>query len=127
MPEFQGRFPIRVELQDLVKADFVRILSEPKNALTKQQSALLGTEGVAVEFTTDAIDAMAQLAYDTNRRSQNIGARRLYTIMEKVFESLSFEAPDLPKKQKKIKITAQYVNGKLSEVMKDEDLSRFIL
>src|SRR5439155_18328519 len=92
MPELQGRFPIRVELADLSKEDFVRILREPKNSLTKQTIALLETEGVAVNFTDDAIDAMAQLAYDVNRRSQNIGARRLYTILEKVLEEISFDA-----------------------------------
>jgi ATP-dependent HslUV protease ATP-binding subunit HslU len=125
MPELQGRFPIRVELHDLSKEDFVRILREPKNSLTMQQAALLGTEGVEVEFADDAIEAMAQIAYDVNRRTQNIGARRLYTILEKVFESISFEAPDLA--EKTVKITAAYVNGALAEIVKDEDLSKFIL
>jgi ATP-dependent HslUV protease ATP-binding subunit HslU len=125
MPELQGRFPIRVELSDLSKDDFVRILREPKNALTKQTVALLGTEGVSVEFADDAIDAMAQMAYDVNRRSQNIGARRLYTILEKVFETISFDAPDLP--DKRITITAAYVRERLEDVVKDEDLSKFIL
>jgi ATP-dependent HslUV protease ATP-binding subunit HslU len=125
MPELQGRFPIRVELADLTKDDFVRILREPKNSLTKQTIALLETEGVKVDFTDDAIDAMAQMAYDVNRRAQNIGARRLYTILEKVFEQISFDAPDLP--QKRITITADYVRERLSEVVKDEDLSKFIL
>ena len=125
MPELQGRFPIRVELQDLTKEDFVRILTEPQNALTKQTAALLATEGVEITFAPDAIDAMAQLAYDVNRRTQNIGARRLYTILEKVFESLSFDAPDLP--QKRVTITADYVYERLDDVVKDEDLSKFIL
>ena len=125
MPELQGRFPIRVELADLTKEDFVRILREPKNSLTKQQVALLETEGVKVKFADDSIDSMAQIAFDVNRRSQNIGARRLYTIMEKVFEQISFDAPDL--KEKKITITADYVRQKLGEIVKDEDLSKFIL
>jgi len=121
----QGRFPIRVELQDLTKEDFKRILTEPKNALTKQTQALLATEALDVEFTPDSIDAMAQIAYDVNRRAQNIGARRLYTILEKVFETLSFDAPDLV--DQKVKITAAYVHERLAEVVKDEDLSKFIL
>ncbi|CAN5672972.1 ATP-dependent protease ATPase subunit HslU [soil metagenome] len=125
MPELQGRFPIRVELQDLAKEDFVRILREPKNSLTKQQIALLKTEGVTVTFTDDAIDAMAQIAYDVNRRTQNIGARRLYTIMERVFESISFDAPD--RSEKSITIDAKFVNDRLADVMEDEDLSKFIL
>ena len=125
MPEFQGRFPIRVELTDLTKDDFVRILREPHNSLTKQQSALLGSDGVQVDFAEDSIDAMAQIAYDLNRRSQNIGARRLYTILERVFESISYEAPDLPARQ--VTITAQYVHERLRDILKDEDLSKFIL
>jgi ATP-dependent HslUV protease ATP-binding subunit HslU len=125
MPELQGRFPIRVELQDLTKDDFVRILHEPKNALTTQQIELLKTEGLNVTFSDDAIDAMAQIAYDVNRRSQNIGARRLYTIMERVFEQISFDAPDLS--DKSIHITAQYVKDRLAEILKDEDLSKYIL
>ncbi len=125
MPELQGRFPIRVELQDLTKDDFVRILKEPRNALTVQQIALLKTEGLTVSFADDSIDEMAQIAYDVNRRTQNIGARRLYTILERVFESISFEAPD--RAEKKIRITADYVRERLAEVVKDEDLSKFIL
>ncbi len=125
MPELQGRFPIRVELSDLTKDDFVRILKEPKNSLTVQQVELLKTEGAKVSFAEDAIDAMAQIAFDLNRKSQNIGARRLYTIMEKVFEEVSFEAPDLPRK--KLDITAAYVRERLSPILKDEDLSKFIL
>ncbi|WP_428938927.1 ATP-dependent protease ATPase subunit HslU [Fontivita pretiosa] len=125
MPELQGRFPIRVELQDLTREDFVRILREPKNSLTRQQAALLSTEGLTVEFSDDAIDAMAQIAYDVNRRTQNIGARRLYTIMERVFEIISFDAPDM--KEKHVTITGQYVRERLADIVKDEDLSRFIL
>ncbi|HWP39825.1 MAG TPA: ATP-dependent protease ATPase subunit HslU, partial [Tepidisphaeraceae bacterium] len=125
MPELQGRFPIRVELQDLSKEDFVRILREPKNSLTRQQAALLSTEGLTVEFTDDAIDTMAQIAYDVNRRTQNIGARRLYTIMERVFEIISFDAPDM--NQKHVTISGQYVRERLADIVKDEDLSRFIL
>ncbi len=125
MPELQGRFPIRVELQDLTKEDFMRILKEPRNALTRQQSALLATEGMEIIFAADSIDEMAQIAFDFNRRTQNIGARRLYTILERVFETISYEAPDLP--EKNITITAAYVKERLAEVLKDEDLSKFIL
>ncbi|MBN1489396.1 MAG: ATP-dependent protease ATPase subunit HslU [Phycisphaerae bacterium] len=125
MPELQGRFPIRVELTDLTKADFVRILTEPENALTKQQIALLGTEGVRITFTGDAIDAMAGLAHDVNQRSQNIGARRLYTIMEKVVETVSFDAPE--RAGDKITMDAAYVRERLAGICQDEDLSRFIL
>jgi ATP-dependent HslUV protease ATP-binding subunit HslU len=125
MPELQGRFPIRVELSDLTKDDFVRILREPKNALTKQTIALLATEGVTIDFADDAVDAMAQMAFDVNRRSQNIGARRLYTILEKVFETISFDAPDMD--EKKLTITSAYVRERLSDIVKDEDLSKFIL
>ena len=125
MPELQGRFPIRVELQDLTTEDFVRILREPKNSLTKQQVELLATEGVTVEFTDDAIDEMARIAFDVNRRTQNIGARRLYTIMERVFEEISFDAPEL--KGRRVKIDADLVRQRLADVVKDEDLSRFIL
>jgi ATP-dependent HslUV protease ATP-binding subunit HslU len=125
MPELQGRFPIRVELSDLTKDDFVRILREPKHSLTRQQTELLATEGISVEFTEDSIDQMAQIAYDMNRKAQKIGARRLYTILERVLESVSFDAPDLP--EKKIQITAEYVNQRLGDLVKDEDLSQFIL
>jgi ATP-dependent HslUV protease ATP-binding subunit HslU len=125
MPELQGRFPIRVELADLTKEDFVRILREPKNSLTRQTVALLGAEGMEVQFTDDAIDEMAQIAFDVNRRTQNIGARRLYTILEKVFEKISFEAPDLA--DKKVTITRELVRERLGDIVKDEDLSKFIL
>jgi len=125
MPELQGRFPIRVELTDLTKDDFVRILHEPRNSLTKQQSALLGAEGIDVEFSEESIDTMAQIAFDLNRRTQNIGARRLYTILERVLEKISFEGPDMA--DKKVVITPEYVLERLGDVLKDEDLSRFIL
>jgi len=125
MPELQGRFPIRVELKDLNQDDFVRILTEPKSSLTKQYMALMKTEGVDVVFTPDAIDALASYAYDVNQRTQNIGARRLYTIMERMLEELSFEAPDM--KMGRVEINAAYVKERLEEVSKDEDLSKFIL
>ena len=125
MPELQGRFPIRVELQDLTKDDFVRILTEPKNSLTKQYTALMETEGVQLDFTPDAIESMANYAYQVNQSTQNIGARRLYTIMERLLEELSFEAPDM--KMGKVKVNAAYVHDRLDEVSQDEDLSKFIL
>jgi ATP-dependent HslUV protease ATP-binding subunit HslU len=125
MPELQGRFPIRVELKDLTKDDFVRILKEPKNSLTRQYAALLETEGVALEFTDDAVEALAAFAFHVNQTTQNIGARRLYTILERLVEDLSFEAPDMHLGQ--VKITAEYVNERLSQVAEDEDLSRYIL
>lgn len=125
MPELQGRFPIRVELQDLAKEDFIRILKEPKGALTKQYRALLGTEGVDVVFEDDAVETLAEYAFQVNQTTQNIGARRLYTIMERLVEELSFEAPDM--KMGRVVINAAYVRQRLSEVAKDEDLSKFIL
>ncbi len=125
MPELQGRFPIRVELSDLTREDFIRILKEPKNALTKQYEALLATEGVQVEFTDDAIEALADYAYRVNQTTQNIGARRLATIMERLLEELSFEAADM--QMGKVTINAAYVNERLKEVADDEDLSKFIL
>ncbi len=125
MPELQGRFPIRVELGALTKDDFIRILTEPKNALVKQYQALLGTEGVEVVFGPDAIDCLASYAFHVNQTSQNIGARRLYTIMERLLEELSFEAPDM--KMGRVVINAAYVNQRLQNVAQDEDLSKFIL
>jgi ATP-dependent HslUV protease ATP-binding subunit HslU len=125
MPELQGRFPIRVELKDLTKDDFVRILREPKNSLTRQYAALLETEGVVLQFTDDAIDTLADFAFRVNQTTQNIGARRLYTILERLVEELSFEAPDM--KMGQIEITAQYVKDRLTKVAEDEDLSRYIL
>lgn len=125
MPELQGRFPIRVELKDLTRDDFARILREPRASLIRQYQALLGTEGVTLEFTPDAIDAMADLAYQVNQSMQNIGARRLHTILERVVEDLSFDASD--RKEKKAVISAEHVRKCLDDLVKDEDLSRFIL
>jgi ATP-dependent HslUV protease ATP-binding subunit HslU len=125
MPELQGRFPIRVELSDLTKEDFVRILTEPKSALTKQYVALLGAEGVVVDFTADAIESLAEYAFRVNQTTQNIGARRLYTIMERLLEELSFEAADM--KAGHVEINAAYVKERLESVAQDEDLSKFIL
>ncbi len=125
MPELQGRLPIRVELSDLTREDFIRILSEPRNALTKQQIALLATEGVTVNFTGDAIEAMASFAADVNKRTENIGARRLQTIMEKVVESLSFDAPEMSGRT--VTIDGAFVNERLADIAGDIDLSKFIL
>jgi ATP-dependent HslUV protease ATP-binding subunit HslU len=125
MPELQGRFPIRVELKDLTQEDFVRILKEPKTSLTKQYTALLDTEGIELEFTDDAIDALANFAWKVNQTTQNIGARRLYTLMERLLEELSFEAPDMG--SIKVSVNAGFVNERLQELSEDEDLSKFIL
>lgn len=125
MPELQGRLPIRVELDELTQADFVRILREPQNALTKQQVALLGTESLSLKFTDDAIDEVAAVACTVNHRTENIGARRLQTIMEKVVEELSFDAPEMGGKS--VTIDGAFVRKRLSEIVKDEDLSKFIL
>jgi ATP-dependent HslUV protease ATP-binding subunit HslU len=125
IPELQGRFPIRVELQPLTIQDFKRILTEPKNALLKQYKALLDTEGITLEFTQDAIDSMADFAFKVNETTEDIGARRLQTILEKVLEDILFEAPDLPEKQQVI--DAGYVSKMLAEIVKNEDLSRYIL
>ncbi len=125
IPELQGRFPIRVELDPLTKEDFVRILTEPKNALVKQYKALLSTEGVELDFTKDGVERIAEIAVMLNERMENIGARRLYTVMEKLLEDISFNAPDL--RGQKIVIDRNYVDEKLSEIMKDEDLSKYIL
>ncbi|OEG00394.1 HslU--HslV peptidase ATPase subunit [Vulcanibacillus modesticaldus] len=125
IPELQGRFPIRVELQDLTVDDFVQILTEPKNALTKQYISLLKTEGIEVEFTESAIYEIANLAAEVNQQTDNIGARRLNTILEKLLEDLSFEAPDIY--LEKVQITPEYVGEKLSKIVKNKDLSRYIL
>ena len=128
MPELQGRFPIRVELEALSRDDFRRILVEPDAALTTQQVELLGTEGLEVTFDEDAIDAMADLAAEANARMENIGARRLMTIMEQVFEDLAFDAPDaVARGETTIRITADFVRERLAGVIGDEDLSRFVL
>jgi ATP-dependent HslUV protease ATP-binding subunit HslU len=125
MPELQGRFPIRVELNDLTKDDFVRILTEPRSSLTRQYEALLNTEKVNIVFEPDAIEALASYAYEVNQTTQNIGARRLYTIMERLLEELSFEAPDMG--ASRVPINAAYVKDRLDKITKDEDLSKFIL
>ncbi len=125
IPELQGRFPIRVELTSLNEADFVRILTEPKNALLKQYAALLETEAVKLMFTDDAIAALARFAAIVNDQTENIGARRLHTILEKVLDEISFEAPELRKKN--VKVDAAYVQKQLAEIVKNQDLSRYIL
>jgi ATP-dependent HslUV protease ATP-binding subunit HslU len=125
IPELQGRFPLRVELDSLGKDDFLRILTEPKNALTKQYVELLKTEGVDIEFTDDAIKRIAELAAEVNSRLENIGARRLHTIMETLLEELSFDAPDIT--PARVPITESYVNEKLSSLAMDQDLGRYIL
>src|SRR3954464_12230949 len=125
IPELQGRFPIRVELEALGKDDFVRILTEPRNALIKQYVALMETEGITLEFTTDAIHRIADLAALVNDRTENIGARRLHTVMEKLLDNVSFDAPDL--EEKTLTIDRAYVDRMLNEIVKNEDLSRYIL
>jgi ATP-dependent HslUV protease ATP-binding subunit HslU len=125
IPELQGRFPIRVELSSLGEEDFVRILTEPKNALIKQYVALLETEGLRLQFSEDAVSTLAHFAAVVNEQTENIGARRLHTIMEKVLDEISFEAPEL--KKKTVKVDASYVSKQLAEIVKDQDLSRYIL
>jgi ATP-dependent HslUV protease ATP-binding subunit HslU len=125
MPELQGRFPIRVELTDLKREDFLRILTEPKHALTKQYAELLAADGMSLEFTPDGIEALADIAFEVNRSMQNIGARRLHTILERVVEDVSFDAPDAA--EKRVVIDGNYVRGRLAEVLQKEDLSKFIL
>jgi ATP-dependent HslUV protease ATP-binding subunit HslU len=125
MPELQGRFPIRVEMHDLTRDDFARILREPRASLVRQYEALMATEGVRLEFTPGAIEAMADLAFQVNRSTQNIGARRLHTILERVLEEVSFDAPEL--KDKQVTINDELVRQRLEALSKDEDLSRFIL
>jgi ATP-dependent HslUV protease ATP-binding subunit HslU len=125
MPELQGRFPIRVELTDLGREDFLRILTEPKHSLTKQYAELLATEGVTLEFAADGLEALADIAFEVNRTAQNIGARRLHTILERVVEEVSFDGPDL--ENKRVVVDAAYVRGRLNEVLQKEDLTKFIL
>jgi ATP-dependent HslUV protease ATP-binding subunit HslU len=125
IPELQGRFPIRVELKTLTEADFIRILKEPKSALIKQYSALLETEGIKLTFSDDSLVEISKIAAQVNESAENIGARRLHTIMEKLLEDISFEGPDL--KKKNVRIDAAYVRKQLSEIVKDQDLSRYIL
>ncbi|HEY7680393.1 MAG TPA: HslU--HslV peptidase ATPase subunit, partial [Terriglobia bacterium] len=125
IPELQGRFPIRVELNSLTVEDFVKILQEPKNALIKQYVALLETEGIKLSFTEEAINEIAKFAAIVNEQTENIGARRLHTIMERLLDEISFEGPDL--KKKTVKIDSAYVQKQLAQIVKDQDLSRYIL
>jgi ATP-dependent HslUV protease ATP-binding subunit HslU len=125
IPELQGRFPIRVELKSLTVEDFVRILKEPQSALIKQYTALLETDGIKLSFSDDALNEIARYAALVNENTENIGARRLHTIMERILDEISFEGPDL--KKKTVKIDASYVQKQLADVVKDQDLSRYIL
>jgi ATP-dependent HslUV protease ATP-binding subunit HslU len=125
IPELQGRFPIRVELKSLTMADFIAILTEPKSSLVKQYTALLETEGLKLEFTREALDEIASFAFRVNDSTENIGARRLHTIMERVLDEISFDAPDM--KEKAVTVDAPYVQKMLSDIVKDQDLSRYIL
>jgi len=125
LPELQGRLPIRVELRPLTEDDFVRILTETDNALTLQYSALMGTEDVTVDFTQDGIAALAHIAAEVNQSVENIGARRLYTVMERVFEELSFTAPD--RAGERVTVDADFVEKNLGELMRSADLSRYVL
>jgi ATP-dependent HslUV protease ATP-binding subunit HslU len=125
IPEMQGRFPIRVELDSLGKDEFVRILTEPQNALIKQQVALLATEEITLNFAKDAVEEIADIAAQVNERTENIGARRLHTILERLLDEISFDAPE--KKGTKVNINAAYVRERLADIVKSEDLSRYIL
>ena len=125
IPELQGRFPIRVELQSLTIQDFIRILTEPKSSLVKQYTALLETEGLKLQFTREALDEIANFAFRVNEGTENIGARRLHTIMERVLDEVSFSAPEI--KEKDVNIDADYVRKTLTDIVKDQDLSRYIL
>jgi ATP-dependent HslUV protease ATP-binding subunit HslU len=125
IPELQGRFPIRVELEPLGKDEFVRILTEPKSALVKQYVALMETEGITLSFTDDAIQRIADFATLVNERTENIGARRLHTVMEKLLDDISFEGPDLASKS--VRIDEAYVTRMLADIVKNDDLSRYIL
>jgi ATP-dependent HslUV protease ATP-binding subunit HslU len=125
IPELQGRFPIRVELEPLGREDFVRILTEPKSALIKQYMALLSTEGVTLRFTDDAVGRIADYASLVNDRTENIGARRLHTVMEKLLDQVSFDAPDM--EERDVTIDAAYVERMLADIVRNEDLSRYVL
>jgi ATP-dependent HslUV protease ATP-binding subunit HslU len=125
IPELQGRFPIRVELKALTQEEFVRILTEPRNALIRQYIELLATEGLKIEFTPEAIEELAQIAFTVNAQNENIGARRLHTILEKTLEEVSFEAPELDGQT--ISITPKYIRDQLDAILEDQDLSRYIL
>jgi ATP-dependent HslUV protease ATP-binding subunit HslU len=125
IPELQGRFPIRVELHSLNVNDFIRILTEPKSALVKQYTALLETEGIKLSFSDEALEEVARFAATVNEQTENIGARRLHTIMERLLDEISFEGPDL--KKKTVRIEGEYVRKQLADIVKDQDLSRYIL
>jgi ATP-dependent HslUV protease ATP-binding subunit HslU len=125
IPELQGRFPIRVELESLGTDDFIRILTEPKGALVKQYTALLETEGIAIRFLDEAIARIAEIATQVNENTENIGARRLHTVMERLLDEISFEGPDLP--EKNVTIDDAYVSRMLDDIVKNDDLSRYIL
>jgi ATP-dependent HslUV protease ATP-binding subunit HslU len=125
IPELQGRFPIRVELENLGKTEFERILTEPKNALVLQYIALLRTEGISLEFSQDAVERIAAIAEEVNTNTENIGARRLHTLMERLLENVLFDAPDL--EEKIVVVDAAFVDGQLKDIVEDEDLSRYIL
>ncbi|MGH9492416.1 MAG: ATP-dependent protease ATPase subunit HslU, partial [Terriglobales bacterium] len=125
IPELQGRFPIRVELKSLTIEDFIRILTEPKSSLVKQYTALLETEGLKLEFTREALDEVANFAFRVNEGTENIGARRLHTIMERVLDEISFDAPEM--KTREVTVDADYVRKMLADIVKDQDLSRYIL
>jgi ATP-dependent HslUV protease ATP-binding subunit HslU len=125
IPEFQGRFPIRVELDPLTSDDFVRILTEPRNALVKQHVALMATERVQIRFTDDAVAEIARIAAEVNERTENIGARRLHTVLERLLDQISFDAPEL--QDRHMTIDAGYVRERLEEILRDHDLSRYIL
>ena len=125
MPELQGRFPIRVELNDLTKADFLRILTEPSSSITRQSQDLLSVDGIELTFTADGLEELAEIGWRVNQSTQNIGARRLYTIMERLLENISFEGPD--SRGTAITINRDYVRRQLEEISRDEDLSKFIL
>lgn len=125
MPELQGRFPIRVELDDLTKADFLRILTEPSASITRQYQQLLAVDGIQISFTADGLEEVAEIAWRVNQSTQNIGARRLHTIMERLLEGISFEGPDIP--ETRIEVDRSFVKRQLEEISRDEDLSKFIL
>jgi ATP-dependent HslUV protease ATP-binding subunit HslU len=127
IPELQGRFPIRVELSSLTRDDFVRILNEPENSLPKQYKALLGADGLDVSFTADGVERIAQVAFEANERMENIGARRLTTVMERVLDDVSFDAPERKGKDKEISVDAEYVSSRVDEILASEDLSRYVL
>ncbi|AXR61489.1 ATP-dependent protease ATPase subunit HslU [Leptospira mayottensis] len=127
IPELQGRFPIRVELEKLSREDFEKILTAPRSSLTRQYEALLFTDGIQLEFSSDGIQEIARIAYDMNEKHENIGARRLNTILERLLEEVSFEGPDLPENQKKVKIDGKYVMDRLQGVIQNKDLSQYIL